>query len=101
MVNTNKFHISIHRLKKSVDLDTNTLLYDYYASGLAPIYNDDYTHKSNMHKRFDEIDRIGFNNFNRRMPKNSLSKREFDEIDRIGFDAFLKRNFDEIDRIGF
>lgn len=88
------------RVKKNVDLDTNPLLYDYYVNGIAPAYNDEYNHKTNFHKRFDEIDRIGFNNFNRRMPKSSFTKREFDEMDRNDFDSFLKRNFDEIDRIG-
>merc|ERR1711963_1129962 len=43
-------------------------------------------------RNFDEIDRVGFNNF---------VKKNFDEIDRAGFNSFVKKNFDEIDRAGF
>merc|ERR1711983_147468 len=43
-------------------------------------------------RNFDEIDRVGFNNF---------VKKNFDEIDRVGFNSFVKKNFDEIDRAGF
>lgn len=44
-------------------------------------------------RNFDEIDRFS-DDFGKRGPAN------FDEIDRVGFNEFKKRNFDEIDRLG-
>ncbi|XP_065083061.1 uncharacterized protein LOC135705318 [Ochlerotatus camptorhynchus] len=84
--------------------DRRTLLYNYYARGLAPMYDK---------RNFDEIDRYStfggkrnydFMDLNDR--QNTV-KRNFDEIDRhAGFnsrlrnDRNMKRNFDEIDRYG-
>nr|XP_029736202.1 uncharacterized protein LOC115270968 [Aedes albopictus] len=86
--------------------DRRTLLYNYYARGLAPMYDK---------RNFDEIDRYstfgGKRNFEFMNPqdRHSTIKRNFDEIDQwAGFNSRLrpsmsgygKRNFDEIDRYG-
>ncbi|XP_055625468.1 orcokinin peptides type A-like isoform X2 [Toxorhynchites rutilus septentrionalis] len=88
--------------------DRRTLLYNYYARGLAPMYNK---------RNFDEIDRYskfsGKRNFELadHTAEMGLVKRNFDEIDRwAGFNSrlnhdrnmidYVKRNFDEIDRYG-
>ncbi|XP_062559807.1 uncharacterized protein LOC134224467 [Armigeres subalbatus] len=76
--------------------DRRTLLYNYYARGLAPMYDK---------RNFDEIDR--YSTFGGK--RNNEFKRNFDEIDQwAGFNSRLrpsmsgygKRNFDEIDRYG-
>ncbi|XP_058831824.1 uncharacterized protein LOC131690243 [Topomyia yanbarensis] len=77
--------------------DRRTLLYQYYARGLAPMYDK---------RNFDEIDRYS------KFSGNQAYKRNFDEIDRwANFNSrlsndprridYVKRNtgnFDEIDR---
>ncbi|XP_023222256.1 orcokinin peptides type A-like [Centruroides sculpturatus] len=39
---------------------------------------------------FDEIDRVGFNQFSKR--KQDFNKKNFDEIDHTGFGGFVKRD---------
>ncbi|XP_058461540.1 uncharacterized protein LOC131436690 [Malaya genurostris] len=84
--------------------DRRTLLYQYYARGLAPMYDK---------RNFDEIDRYSkFSGKRTRYDMDDLNqayKRNFDEIDRwANFNSrlnndprqsdYVKRNFDEIDR---
>uniref|UniRef100_A0A8D8III8 Orcokinin peptides type A n=2 Tax=Culex pipiens TaxID=7175 RepID=A0A8D8III8_CULPI len=101
--------VSSPKPKRSLNnSDRRTLLYNYYARGLAPMYDK---------RNFDEIDRYskfsGKRNidFMDQFDKVSQVKRNFDEIDRwAGFNSrlnhdrnmvdYVKRNFDEIDRYG-
>lgn len=59
--------------------DRRTLLYNYYARGLAPMYDK---------RNFDEIDR--YSTFG--------GKRNYDFMDLNDRQNAVKRNFDEIDR---
>uniref|UniRef100_A0A1Q3FZS2 Putative orcokinin peptides type b-like protein n=1 Tax=Culex tarsalis TaxID=7177 RepID=A0A1Q3FZS2_CULTA len=102
--------VSSPKSKRSLNnSDRRTLLYNYYARGLAPMYDK---------RNFDEIDRYSKFSGKRNMDfmdqydkVSQVNKRNFDEIDRwAGFNSrlnhdrnmvdYVKRNFDEIDRYG-
>ncbi|XP_053689824.1 uncharacterized protein LOC128738596 [Sabethes cyaneus] len=102
-------HLAAIKTKRSLNnSDRRTLLYQYYARGLAPMYDK---------RNFDEIDRYSKFNAKRSFELADLgermhtpNKRQFDEIDRyanfnnrLGRSSmanYVKRNFDEIDRYG-
>ncbi|XP_055528046.1 orcokinin peptides type B-like [Wyeomyia smithii] len=101
-------HLATMKTKRSLNnSDRRTLLYQYYARGLAPMYDK---------RNFDEIDRFSKFNAKRNIELADMSdrlhapsKRQFDEIDRYAnfnnrlgrsMADYVKRNFDEIDRYG-
>lgn len=72
--------VSSMKTKRSLNnSDRRTLLYNYYARGLAPMYDK---------RNFDEIDR--YSTFG--------GKRNYDFMDLNDHQNAVKRNFDEIDR---
>ncbi|XP_055601026.1 uncharacterized protein LOC129749921 isoform X1 [Uranotaenia lowii] len=94
----------VAKIKRSLNnSDRRTLLYSYYARGLAPMYEK---------RNFDEIDRFssfgGKRNYGLigQYETPSMVKRQFDEIDSFAgvgpsLGSRLGKRFDEIDRFAF